>query len=172
MADGIALEAMRLVRENLVYAVRDGTDIAARTHMLMAAAMGATAFQKGLGVVHAWSHPLGGATGIHHGTANAVFLPYAMIANRAAIGGRMEGVARYLDLRGATGFEAVLDWMVALRRNLGLPHTLEEAGIDRSLGRKLVAAAAADPSMATNPRPLDEEELLDVFEAAWTGRMD
>src|SRR5690606_33093183 len=89
MADGIALEGMRLVHENLPRAFADGSDLVARTHMLMAAAMGATAFQKGLGLVHALSHPLGGATGCHHGLANAIFLPYVMVYNREVIDERM-----------------------------------------------------------------------------------
>jgi len=161
MADGIALEGMRLVRENLVRAFDDGGDLAARTHMLMAAAMGATAFQKGLGLIHALSHPLGGVTGLHHGTANAIFQPYVMLHNRAAIEGRMLRLARHLGLPGE-GFEAVLAWTLELRERLGLPHTLEGT-IDEALAARLAPMAAADPSLATNPKPCTVAELEDVL---------
>ncbi len=169
MADGIALEGMRLVRENLPVAFRDGADLVARTHMLMASSMGATAFQKGLGLVHAWSHPLGGHTGLHHGTANAIFLPYVMIHNRAVIAPAMDRLARYLDLPKA-GFDGVLGWMLDLRKELGLPHTL--AGlpkIHRGLGKELVEQAAADPSLGSNPKPCTHDELVSVFEKAFDG---
>lgn len=169
MADGIALEGMRLVRENLPKVFRDGSDIVARTHMLLASSMGATAFQKGLGLVHAWSHPLGGATGLHHGTANAIFLPYVMVHNRAVIAPAMDRLARYLELPKA-GFDGVLEWMLALRKELGLPHTL--AGLPkmhRGLGKELVALAAADPSLGSNPKPCTHEELISVFEKTFDG---
>jgi alcohol dehydrogenase class IV len=169
MADGIAIEGMRLVHENLRVAFADGRDATARTHMLMAAAMGATAFQKGLGLVHAWSHPLGGATGIHHGTANAIFLPYVMVHNRAQIEARMVRLASWLGLADP-GFDAALAWMLALRRDLGLPHTLAEVGgVDRSMGRALAPAAAADPSLSTNPKPCSLDELERVFLKSFDG---
>lgn len=171
MADGIALEGMRLIHENLRLAVREGTHAEARTHMLMASAMGATAFQKGLGLVHALSHPLGGATGLHHGTANAIFLPYVMVFNRAEIATKMDRLARVLDLpRGDGGFEACLTWMLELRRDLGLPHTLQGSpGVTPELLTSLVPQAAADPSMGGNPRPASHEELAAVFLKAWAG---
>ncbi|HCU88611.1 MAG TPA: alcohol dehydrogenase, partial [Gammaproteobacteria bacterium] len=97
-ADGIALEGMRLIAENLVVAFDHGGNIEARTHLLMAAAMGATAFQKGLGLIHALSHPLGGVTGCHHGTVNAIFQPYVMINNRKVIEHKMSQLAGYLNL--------------------------------------------------------------------------
>ncbi|MBW1884669.1 MAG: iron-containing alcohol dehydrogenase [Deltaproteobacteria bacterium] len=167
MADGIALEGMRLIDENLVIAFEDGHQPAARTHLLMAAAMGATAFQKGLGLIHALSHPLGGVTGLHHGTANAIFAPYVMIHNRALIEARMPRLARMLGLPGE-GFEDVLQWTLGLRAQLGLPHTL--AGIlDEALIPRLVPMAAADPSLATNPKPCSAEELEGVFRKALRG---
>ncbi len=169
MADGIALEGMRLVKENLPIVFRDGSDITARTHMLMAASMGATAFQKGLGLVHAWSHPLGGATGLHHGTANAIFLPYVMVHNKAFIGSAMDRLARYLELPKA-GFDGVLEWMLALRSDLGLPHTLSGLPkIHRGLGKELAHLAAIDPSLGSNPKPCTLEELQSVFEKAFDG---
>lgn len=175
MADGIALEGMRLVHENLRTAVSNGTDPTARTHMLMASAMGATAFQKGLGLVHALSHPLGGATGLHHGTANAIFLPYVMMFNRTEIAAKMDRLARLLDLpRTSTGelsgFDATLKWMLDLRADLGLPNTLTGSpGVTPELLRSLVPLAAADPSMGGNPRPADNAQLEQVFLAALRG---
>lgn len=174
MADGIALEGMRLIHENLRAAVKDGHDAVARTHMLVASAMGATAFQKGLGLVHALSHPLGGATGLHHGTANAIFLPYVMVFNRAQISEKMDRLARMLDLpRAQGGFAAALQWMLDLRRDLGLPHSLKGSpGVTPELLRSLVPAAAADPSMGGNPRPASNAELEAVFLAAYEGNLE
>lgn len=174
MADGIALEGMRIVAENLATAVERGRDLRARTQMLMAAAMGATAFQKGLGLIHALSHPVGGVTGLHHGTANAIFLPYVMLHNRPAIETRMDRLERMLDLprsAGAApggGFEAVLAWFLALRRRVGLPESL--AGIvapDRIAG--LVPMVLADPSLETNPEPCDAEDVARVLAKSIAG---
>jgi alcohol dehydrogenase class IV len=174
MADGIALEGMRLIHEHLRNAVKNGLDPIARTHMLMASAMGATAFQKGLGLVHALSHPLGGATGLHHGTANAIFLPYVMVFNQAQISEKMDRLARMLDLRREQGgFASALQWMLDLRRDLGLPHTLQGSpGVTPELLRSLVPAAAADPSMGGNPRPASHAELEAVFMAAYHGDLE
>jgi hypothetical protein len=171
MADGIALEGMRLIRGALPRAFGEPHDAEARTHMLMAAAMGATAFQKGLGLVHALSHPLGGATGIHHGLCNAIFLPYCMEFNRAAIEDRMVILARHLDLP-APGFRGVLDWMLALRRDLGLPHTLAGfPGVNEASLRRLAPLAALDPSLATNPVPATIDQLEAVFVRALKGEL-
>jgi alcohol dehydrogenase class IV len=163
MADGIALEGLRLVHENLVRAYQDGTDLSARTHLLMAASMGATAFQKGLGLIHALSHPVGGLTGLHHGTANSIFQPYVMIHNRAVIEDRMPRLAKHLGLTGGDGgFDTVLEWILALRSQLELPHTLEGI-IDEELTSTIVPMAAADPSLATNPKPCTYEEIERVL---------
>ena len=167
MADGIALEGMRLIAENLVPAFDDGSNLEARTHLLMAASMGATAFQKGLGLIHALSHPVGGVTGLHHGTANSIFQPYVMIHNRAVIEQRMPRLARVLGLSGE-GFDAVLEWTLALRARLELPHTL--AGIvSEEMIPLLVPMAAADPSLGTNPKPCSEREIERVLRKSIAG---
>jgi len=172
MADGIALEGMRLVAEFLPRVFADGSDVEARTHMMMAASMGATAFQKGLGLVHALSHPLGGATGLHHGTANAIFLPYVMVFNRDVIEARMERLARFLEFPQA-GFEGVMQWMLALRSQLGMPHTLEGVdGFDEAMAARLAPMAVADPSMGTNAKPADAAQCERVFMAALRGDLD
>jgi len=169
MADGIALEAMRLVDKWLPIAVRDGSDRVARTHMLMAASMGATAFQKGLGLVHALSHPLGGVTGIHHGTANAIFLPYVLEFNRPVVTEKMDHLARVLDLpkKGAVG---VMDWLLRLRSDLGMPHALEgQNGADASIARKIAEMGMLDPSLGSNPREATVDDLERVMRAALAG---
>ena len=169
MADGIALEGMRLIHENLLKVFEAPRDAVARTHMMMAASMGATAFQKGLGLVHALSHPLGGATGLHHGTANAIFMPYVMVYNRRAIEAPMARLARFLDLPGE-GFDAVMQWMLDLRRQLELPHTLEGVpGFDEAMAKRLAPLAVADPSMGGNPIPADAADCERVFIKALRG---
>ncbi len=170
MADGIALEGMRLISENLVRAFDDGRDRIARTHLLMAASMGATAFQKGLGLIHALSHPVGGMTGLHHGTANAIFQPYVMVHNRPAIEARMPRLARALDLPGDR-FEDVLDWILRLRSRLELPHSLEGI-VDEAMISKLVPMAAADPSLATNPKSCSAEDLERVLRKSLAGDLE
>ena len=171
MADGIAVEGMRLIAEHLPRVFADGKDAEARTHMMMAASMGATAFQKGLGMVHSLSHPLGGATGIHHGLANAIFLPYVMEFNRDVIEERMAYLARALELP-QPGFDGVMAWMLELRRSLQLPHTLEVAeGFDEAMAKRLAPLAARDPSQGTNPKPATEAELEGVFVKALRGEL-
>jgi alcohol dehydrogenase class IV len=167
MADGIALEGMRLISQNLIRAFDDGSDLRARTHLLMAASMGATAFQKGLGLIHALSHPVGGMTGLHHGTANAIFHPYVMIHNRAVIEDRMPRMAQALGLPNHR-FEDVLEWTLELRDRLGLPHTLEGI-VDEEMIPKLVPMAAADPSLGTNPKPCSLEEIERVLRKSISG---
>jgi alcohol dehydrogenase class IV len=158
MADGIALEGMRLVAEHLGTAVRDGTDIAARSAMMAASTMGATAFQKGLGAMHAIAHPVGARFDTHHGTTIAVVMPYVLWHNRDALGQRLARLAGYLALPGAS-LEAVMRWVLELRRALGIPHTLGELGVTAAAVAELAAEAEADPSAATNPVPLDRSTL-------------
>jgi len=162
LADGIALEGMRLVHEWLPAAVRDGADLSARAHMLVASTMGATAFQKGLGAIHALSHPVGALYNAHHGLTNAVFMPYVLAFNRPAIEGRLERLARYLGLApgGADGF---MQWVLALRREIGIPHRLADLGVAESGVDDLVALAEIDQARAGNPRPLSKQDLCQLF---------
>lgn len=170
MADGIALEGMRLISQNLIRAFKNGRDEEARTHLLMASSMGATAFQKGLGLIHALSHPVGGMTGLHHGTANAIFHPYVMVHNREVIEDRMPRMAQALELP-EQRFEDVLEWTLDLRSELGLPHTLEGV-VDEEMIPKLVPMAAADPSLATNPKPCTHEEIERVLRKSIAGDLE
>jgi len=171
MADGIALEGMRLIMDNLVKVYEDPKHIEGRTNMLMASSMGATAFQKGLGLVHALSHPLGGATNIHHGTANAIFLPYVMVFNRRAIAKKMDALARWLNIPVASnGFDAVLGWMIELRKALDLPHTLEGVeGFSEPMAERLAPLAVDDPTMAGNPIQASVKDCERLFIKALVG---
>lgn len=170
MADGIAVEGMRLVKENLPRAVSHGKDLAARGAMLAAASMGATAFQKGLGGIHALSHPVGAVFDTHHGLTNAVFMPYVLMYNRPVIESRMERLAAWLQLPSAT-FEAVLAWVLELRTKFDIPHTTEALGIDRERFDELAAMAIVDPTAGGNPQPLSHADALQLYEHAWVGKL-
>ena len=170
MADGIALEGMRLVHAWLPEAVRDGANLDARAHMMAAATMGAVAFQKGLGAIHALSHPVGAVYNTHHGLTNAVFMPYVLAFNRPAIAGKMEHLARYLGLPDP-GFDAVLHWILDLRRALDISPTLRDLGVPDDRFEDLAAMAAADPCAPENPVPVGEAELRRLYEDAFEGRI-
>jgi alcohol dehydrogenase class IV len=167
-ADGMALEGLRRVARFLPRACADGTDIEARANMLAAASMGAAAFQKGLGGVHAIAHPVGSWFDTHHGLTNAVLLPYVMRHNRAAIGTQCELIARLLALA-SPGFESLFDWVLELRRTLGIPHSLAAIGVDAANAAVIGEQAARDPSAAGNPVPLDAATLERIFRAAVAG---
>jgi alcohol dehydrogenase len=169
MADGIAAEGMRLVKESLARAVADGTDIEARADMMSAAAMGATAFQKGLGAIHALSHPVGALYDTHHGMTNAVFMPYVLAFNRPAVEERIGRLAAYLGLSG--GFSGFLDWVLSLRQQIGVPHTLEEFGVGDARAELIAEMAPKDPTAGGNPVPLDRHASLRLFQAAFEGRL-
>ncbi|WP_295802823.1 iron-containing alcohol dehydrogenase [uncultured Microbulbifer sp.] len=165
MAEGIALEAMRLISVYLPRAVADGGDLAARMQMLVASSMGATAFQRGLGAMHALAHPLGALYDAHHGLLNAILMPYVLKANAEAIGEPMDRLSRYLDLpqRGCNG---VLDWVLRLRSDLKIPHTLEEIGIGADRAEQVGKMAAADPAAGSNPIAFSAEDYSHIFAEA------
>jgi len=167
MADGIALEAIRLIRDYLPRAYANGHDLEARTQMLVASTMGATAFQKGLGAMHALAHSLGALYGAHHGLLNAILMPYILNANREAIAAKISRLGRYLELDG--GVDGFLDWILTLRRDLGIVHSLREIDIDDSQAQKVGAMAAADPAASGNPISFDAERYAGIFTAAVRG---
>ena len=169
LADGIALEGMRLIATYLPRACANGADLEARAQMLAAASMGATAFQKGLGGVHAIAHPVGSWFDTHHGLTNAVLLPYVMAFNRRAIEGKCTVIARALALP-QPGYEALLAWVLELRRELGIPHTLAEIGVGLEQAGVIGDEAARDPSAGGNPIPVDAAALEAVFRGAVTGQ--
>ncbi|WP_217987696.1 iron-containing alcohol dehydrogenase [Halomonas salipaludis] len=170
MAEGIAVEGMRRVCEYLPRAYADGSDLEARMNMLVASSMGATAFQRGLGAMHALAHPLGALYDAHHGTLNAILMPYVLRANQQAIGEPMVRLGRYLDLR-QPGTAAVIDWVLELRERLAIPHTLAALKIDTQQADKVGQMAVADPSSGTNPIAFDANQYRDIFVAAVEGRL-
>jgi len=168
MADGIALEGMRLIKEWLVPAVEDGSNLIARSHMMVASSMGATAFQKGLGGVHALAHPLGALFDAHHGLLNAILLPYVLVRNRMAIESRIEHVATCIGLEDKT-FDGFIAWIIDLRQRLNIPHSLSEIGITAESSERVGDMAAVDPSAGGNPIPLTAEDYGILFSTAVAG---
>ncbi len=149
MSQGIAIEGMRLVKTYLPRAYENGSDLDARANMLAAAAMGAVAFQKGLGAIHAISHPIGAVFGTHHGTTNAVVMQQVLKFNRAAIEGRIEELANFLGISG--GFDGFHGFVGELNSALGIPRNLSELGVNDPDLDALTASALADPSVGGNP---------------------
>lgn len=171
MSEGIALEGLRLIAQHLPTAVTQGSDLTARAGMLTASAMAAVAFQKGLGGVHALAHPIGARFGIHHGLLNAVLLPYVLRANRGAIGTQMHRLARTLDLEG-DGFDAVENWILSLRKNLGVPDDLKTIGLSEADADWVGEQAVADISSSeTNALPLNAKQYAAIYRAAVLGRL-
>ena len=171
LADGVALEGMRLIHRYLPRACADGKDIEARAQMLAAASMGATAFQKGLGGVHAIAHPVGSWFNTHHGLTNAVILPYVMRYNRNAIAGKTEIIARVLNLP-EPGYNGFLAWVLQLRSELGIPHSLAGIGVSADKAAIIGREAAIDPSAGGNPIPVNAAQLEHIFRAAVAGQID
>ena len=170
IAQGVALEGLRLIKDWLPAVCRRGDDLTARAHMLAAATMGAAAFQKGLGAMHAMSHPCGALLDTHHGLTNAVVMPYVLVFNRPAIEDKMTALARYLDLS-APSFEAVLDWILELRAQIGIPADLAALGVDEDHIEELAAMAVVDPAAGGNPLPLSRAGLTALFRDAVRGRI-
>jgi alcohol dehydrogenase len=149
LSDGVALEGLRLIKENLAKACKKPKDLDARGNMLMASSMGATAFQKGMGAIHALSHPFGGLYNAHHGTLNGVIMPYVLKANRKKIEVKIERAAAYLGIKG--GFNGFLKWILALRKETGIPHALKDLGIDTKRLDEVAETAKRDPNDSGNP---------------------
>lgn len=163
MSQGIALEGMRLVFENLPVAYREPTNLEARAHMMSAAAMGAVAFQKGLGAIHSLSHPVGAVYGTHHGTTNACVMPMVLDYNREAIEERIERAAAYLGIAG--GFDGFRAAIVALRAELKIPETLTAMGVKAEDLDMLTEMALEDPSCGGNPITMTFENTRALFDA-------
>lgn len=169
LADGIAVEGIRLVLENLAKVAETPGDVEARGHMMAAAAMGATAFQKGLGAIHALSHPVGALYDTHHGMTNAVFMPYVLVVNRDAIEARIARLAAYCGL--SPTFDAFLHAVTALRTKLGVPHTLGAFGVDTAQRERIGEMAIVDPTAGGNPIELTKARALEIFDRAMEGRV-
>ena len=163
MSQGIALEGMRLVKDYLPRAYADGTDIEARGQMMAAAAMGAVAFQKGLGAIHAISHPVGAMYHTHHGTTNAVCMPEVLAFNAPAIADRFDRAAAYLGIAG--GFDGFRDFVDGFNASLGIPRRLSGLGVADPDIDALVDAALRDPSVGGNPVEMTPQGTRRLIEA-------
>lgn len=167
LAKGVALEGMLLIKENLAKAVKKGADIDARGNMLVASSMGATAFQRGLGAIHALSHPFGGLYDAHHGLLNGIVMPYVLKANRKKIEKDIERAAAYLGIKG--GFNGFLKWILALRKEVGIPHKLADIGIDTKRLDEVAKMAIKDPSAGGNPIQFSEKQYKALAKKCVTG---
>lgn len=157
MADGIALEGARFIKESLVTAYENGKDLTARTNLMAAATMGGCAFQKGLGMIHALSHPVGGLYDVHHGLLNAIFMPSVLVFNRDVIEERCVLLARYLGLS-SFDFDGVYEWVSLLNQSLKIPDNLDEIGVDDGKTNLIAELAMQDPSAVGNPKPFTIED--------------
>ena len=170
MADGIALEGMRLVKNSLLVAVKDGKNINARLEMLTAASMGSTAFQKGLGAIHSLSHPVNAQFNLHHGLSNAIFMPYVLTYNKKEISDKIDSICNYLNLE--KGFNSFINWIIELRKDLKIPHKLSEViEINKINLDKLSQMALEDPSTAGNPKKLTKEDMKIMYEHSLSGKL-
>ena len=170
MAEGIARQGMVIVRDYLIRAVANGADLEARTQMQIASMMGGTAFQKGLGAMHALAHPLGAYHNAHHGLLNAILMPFVLQANRSVIEAPLASLARHLEV-GST-YEDFLAWVLALRDEVGIPHRLTEAISETVDVPAIARAAILDPSAATNPIQFKAMDYERVLRAAMSGVVD
>ena len=171
MADGIALEGMKLIKKWLLEAVNNGSNVEARMNMLSAASMGSTAFQKGLGAIHSLSHPVNGLNNIHHGLSNAIFMPYVLTFNKDVIENKIIKVCEYLEIE-EKSFDGFLNWILDLRKKLNIPHKLSEVikEEDFELDR-LSKMALNDPSTGGNPKKLTENDLKILYQHSMSGEL-
>ena len=170
MADGIALEGMKLIKNSLVVAYQDGKNIEARQNLLAASSMGSTAFQKGLGAIHSLSHPVNAQYNIHHGLSNAIFMPYVLTFNKSIIEKKIISICDYLDLD--KNFESFLSWILNLRKDLAIPHKLSEIMDCSKLDlNKLSLMALEDPSTSGNPKKINQEDLKLMYQHSISGEL-
>ncbi len=169
MAHGIALEGIKIIKENLVSAYNDPGNIEARAKMLVSSMMGSTAFQKGLGAIHSLSHPINAVNDVHHGLSNAIFMPYVVKFNQSQIEERIFFLSKYIDLENQS-FDGFLQWILDLRKQLAIPHTLKDLNINFDFD-KLSKMALADPSTSTNPLDLNEDNMKALYISSYEGNL-
>ena len=170
LSQGIALEGIFIVKNYLIRAYKNGKDMEARAHMLVGSSMGSTAFQKGLGAIHSLSHPVGAIYNSHRGLTNAVFMPYVLERNREAIEEKIIRISKYLSLENST-FEGFIKWIIELRKELQIPHTLKELINDDSKLEKMSELALQDPSTGGNPIPLSQKDFLELYKNSYDGKL-
>ena len=170
MADGIALEGIRLIKKSLLIVVKNGKDLNARADLLAAASMGSTAFQKGLGAIHSLSHPVNAQFNVHHGLSNAIFMPYVLTFNKSIISNRIVSICDYLNLD--KSFEDFLNWILDLRKELDIPHKLSDVVETNKIDiDKLSKMALEDPSTATNPKKMTVDDMKILYEHSISGKL-
>jgi len=167
-SQGIALEGMFIVKNNLINAYHDGSNLDARGSMLAASSMGSIAFQKGLGAIHSLSHPVGAIYNTHHGLTNAVFMPYVLKRNKTVIEEKIISLSRYLNLEDQT-FEGFMNWILYLRKELLIPHTLKELIQDDSKFEEMSKMAKDDPSTGGNPISLETNDFYNLYKDSYSG---
>ena len=170
MADGIALEGMRLIKKSLSIAVKDGKNIKARTEMLVAASMGSTAFQKGLGAIHSLSHPVNAQFNVHHGLSNAIFMPYVLTFNKKEISEKIVSICDYLGLE--KSFDSFIKWIMDLRQEFNIPHKLSDVVDEEKIDLDILSKMAfEDPSTNGNPRKLTKEDMKLMYRYSISGEL-
>jgi len=170
MADGIALEGMKLIKDSLLIAFEDGKNIDARQKLLSASSMGSTAFQKGLGAIHSLSHPINSQFNVHHGLSNAIFMPYVLTFNKSSIEKKIVTICDYLDLK--KNFESFLEWILDLRSNLNIPNKLSDIMDCTKINLdQLSQMALEDPSTSGNPKKVNKDDLKKMYEYSISGKL-
>ena len=171
MADGIALEGMKIINEWLLEAVNKGSNIEARLNMLTAASMGSTAFQKGLGAIHSLSHPVNAVNNIHHGLSNSIFMPYVLTFNKSAIEKKIKKICDYLELEDRS-FDGFIKWVLDLRKKLDIPHKLSDVIDEKDFDLdRLSEMALVDPSTGGNPKKLTKDDMKIMYQHSMTGEL-
>ena len=171
LSQGIALEGMKMIKDNLVSAFKNGQDLKARANMLATSSMGSIAFQKGLGAIHSLSHPVGAIYNTHHGLTNAVFMPYVLIKNKEVIKDKIINLCRYLNLNNES-FNTFIEWILEMRKELNIPHTLKELIKEDNFFEKMSEMALADPSTSTNPLRLNKDDFLKLYQDSFNGNLE
>ncbi len=170
MADGIAIEGMKLIKNSLLKAFNDGKNLDARQNLLAASSMGSTAFQKGLGAIHSLSHPVNAQFNIHHGLSNAIFMPYVLTFNKSSIENKIISICDYLNLE--KNFDSFLNWILDLRKELRIPHKLSDIiEMEKVDLNKLSKMALEDPSTSTNPKKMKIDDMKILYEYSFSGKL-
>jgi alcohol dehydrogenase len=169
MADGIAVEGIKNIKDYLVTAYKDSSDKTARAKMLVTSSMGSTAFQKGLGAIHSLSHPINAVNDVHHGLSNAIFMPYVLKFNRTVIEGRIILLSKYIELEDQS-FDGFLNWILELRKELSIPHTLKDLNVEFDF-ELLSPMALKDPSTGPNPKDISLDEMKQLYIDSYEGNL-
>ena len=170
LSQGIALEGMFMIKKYLITAYEDGTNLEARGNMLAASSMGSIAFQKGLGAIHSLSHPVGAIYNTHHGLTNAVFMPYVLKKNRKVIEEKIISLSKYINLQ-EQSFDGFMKWILDIREQLLIPHTLKELINDDSKFAEMSIMAKDDPSTGGNPVQLETSDFLELYKNSYDGKL-